>query len=96
MLYLYRKQFIIIITLFAVNKVCMNEQETSTENDSECISKVNGNELNEVDDVEDGEISDSEYDDYDGMIKNDPSQEKRFVKLWKYTVRLLLASTMKV
>lgn len=68
MLYLYRKRFIIIIILFAVNKVSMNEQKTSVENEcsSGCISgEVDGNELNEVGDVEDDDISDSEYNDYD-------------------------------
>lgn len=67
-----------IIILFAVNKVCMNEQETSVENEcsSGCISEeVDKNELNEVGDMEDDEISDGEYDD-DDMMKNDPSGKK--------------------
>lgn len=79
MLYLYRKRFIMIIILFAVNKVSMNEQETSVENEcsSGCISgEVDGNELNEVGDVEDDDISDSEYNDYDDMMRNDPSGKK--------------------
>ncbi|XP_071554260.1 uncharacterized protein [Temnothorax nylanderi] len=59
--------------------VIVNKQEISVGNDSssKCINKeLDGNELNEADDVENGEFSDNKYDDYDDMMKNDPSGKK--------------------